>query len=145
MYTMINDDDNCPLCEAGVKLVHDDHARLHIDGVPQDKYLRVTSTFLDKVRTALEKLDESDEDVAERIKATTGGLPMGEIFVFGSGNGGYSSYARQIDYHSTTKLAAMLTSAVAEGDYTIGVDNVPKEKARQLRRNVLGKKKGRWS
>ena len=140
---MINED-NCPLCEAGIKLVHGDHARLYIDGVPQDKYLRVTSTFLDKVRTALEKLDESDADVVKRVEGSTGGFPMGEVFVFGSGR----DTGRSLQ-HSTARLAAMLSAAagVAEinAQYSIAVDDVPKEKARQLRRNVLGKRKGRWS
>lgn len=66
-----------------------------------------------------------------------GGIPKGELMIFGAGGGGKSHMKQLIE-----GIAQIEANVV---DIGLMPDTSPKAKAQQLRKNVLGPKKGRWA
>jgi hypothetical protein len=93
---------------------------------------------MDQIHLAMEM---NERDVAQRMQ-TGGMLPAGRVYVLGG-----SSYGKSKLMRDHLKELAEMTKTIEEqvGPMKLKVSDVPKEKARQLRANILGPRKGRWS
>lgn len=67
-----------------------------------------------------------------------GGIPKGELLVF-AGHAGVGKT------HVKSLIESINTIEARAVDISMAPDTSPKAKAQQLRKNVLGRKQGRWS